>query len=195
MMGEAPEALAESLAANTLSVEAAGAGFAAAVAQAARYRGQEISSVQALLDSGINVVTETPTGPGKTLTTDQFASARALIDMVRRTLAEQSAGWQERNLFERQWMVRTFRAKARMPVADWLGALDEMAAAAESEDSARLLAVRAPLDSLAGYYAYLYGMAEGYLRDPDEREEQLAIVAGWKTDVERLHALLSGAEV
>jgi NAD(P)-dependent dehydrogenase (short-subunit alcohol dehydrogenase family) len=38
-----------------LSVEAAGAGFAAAIAQAERYAGQEISSSQALIDAGIEL--------------------------------------------------------------------------------------------------------------------------------------------
>ena len=38
-----------------ISVEAAGAGFAAAIAMADRYAGQEISSTQALVDAGITL--------------------------------------------------------------------------------------------------------------------------------------------
>jgi hypothetical protein len=47
-----------------LSVEAAGAGFAAAVARAGNYAGQEISSTQALVDAGIEVPTEGSLPPG-----------------------------------------------------------------------------------------------------------------------------------
>lgn len=44
MMGKSEKEMLEVVKAHTLSVLAAGAGFAAAVAMAARYRGQEISS-------------------------------------------------------------------------------------------------------------------------------------------------------
>src|SRR5581483_7522201 len=69
-----------------LSVEAAGAGFAAAVALAARYGGQEISSTQALVDAGIAVPGAAP--PERTAGPDPAALAR-----VRRTLEDQAAGW------------------------------------------------------------------------------------------------------
>jgi hypothetical protein len=54
----------------------------------------------------------------------------------------------------------------------------------------RRSAHREPLDGLAGYYAYLHDMAKGYVKDPVEREQQLAIVKGWQQDVERLATLL-----
>jgi NAD(P)-dependent dehydrogenase (short-subunit alcohol dehydrogenase family) len=51
-----------------LSVEAAGAGFAAAVALANQYGGQEISSTQALIDAGIAIPDEAAVPPGITIT-------------------------------------------------------------------------------------------------------------------------------
>jgi hypothetical protein len=180
------------LKANTLSVEAAGAGFAAAIALAERYRGREISSVQALIDAGIELPDRDrePGASTGTLTGDELDAALDLIRRIRTTLAEQSEGWQERNVFERQWMIRSFRSHAGRPVAEWLDLLERLESAAVARDVAAVLAVRAPLAALADYYDYLYGMAEGYLKDPAKREAQLQIVQSWREDVEQLMKLL-----
>lgn len=124
---------------HLLPVEAAGAGFAAAVAMAGRYRGQEIGSIQALLDAGIDVARPpqatpaaeaagtppvTPRDPAagapgeagaRTPLAPEGASQAAAADplaacrLVRSTLEEQVAGWAKRSLFERQWVIRDFR--------------------------------------------------------------------------------------
>jgi NAD(P)-dependent dehydrogenase (short-subunit alcohol dehydrogenase family) len=195
LMGKPVDEVQALLKAHTLSVEAAGAGFAAAVALAERYRGMEISSAQALIDAGIAFGTPTDT-PGtaqpetSSLSPDGIAEALSLCTKVRTTLAEQSADWKERSVFERQWMIRTFKQRAGMSAGDWLSALDKMEQLLRAQDATGLGAQRAPLAGLAGYYAYLHDMAKGYVKDPVEREQQLAIVKGWQQDVERLATLL-----
>jgi NAD(P)-dependent dehydrogenase (short-subunit alcohol dehydrogenase family) len=191
MMGRSEEEMEEVIQAHMLSVEAAGAGFAAAVAMAQRYRGQEISSIQALLDAGISIPESgRPTGD-VSLTPEQFEEALALCRSVRTTLAEQSAGWKERSIFERQWLIRTFRQKTSLPVNEWIRALEALEMALQSQDSAALARIDVPLDRLAAYYEHLYGMAKGYVKDPAQRDEQLRIVRDWQTAVEQLDSLLS----
>lgn len=174
----------------TLSVEAAGAGFAAAVAMAGRYHGQEISSTQALIDAGIEITEQAPPASTIALSVGQMDEIRALLTSVHGTLAEQSAGWKDRSIFEQQWLIRTFRQRASMPVEKWLVTLAQMQEFARANDAAGLLSVRAPLDALAGYYAYLHDMAQGYIKDQAQRERELQIVKNWQLDVERLDALL-----
>jgi NAD(P)-dependent dehydrogenase (short-subunit alcohol dehydrogenase family) len=107
-----------------VSVEAAGAGFAAAVASAERYAGQEISSTQALIDAGIAVdeaaapvgVATGPTVRAPAALLRARHEAIALCAAVTDTLICQVASWQARSFFERQWMVRDFRKRAGMPV-------------------------------------------------------------------------------
>jgi len=194
MMGKPVDELREILREHTLSIEAAGAGFAAAVVLAERYRGQEIASVQALHDAGIEISVGEAAPAEVVLAPAEWTELAARCAAVRTTLVEQSRGWQERNLFERQWMVRTFRQYAQMPVAEWVAALARMQEAAEAQDARGLSAIRAPLQALAGYYAHLHKMAEGYLKDPAQREEYLGIVYDWRMDVERLAELLASGE-
>ena len=203
-----------------LSVEAAGAGFAAAVAMAARYAGQEISSSQALVDVGIAVPDEVPLPPGASADADPTVPApttvsavsvgegdgipptpQALDDevlgqcrIVRTTLEEQAAGWHERSFFERQWMLRDFKQRAGMPVERWLeglARLERRLAAGHEQPTAR---DRLALERLAAFYAHLGDLARGYVKDPDERDRQVAIALGWRDDVDRLRELLGDGE-
>ena len=189
MLGAVAAELYAAVEEHTISVEAAGAGFAAAVAQAERYRGREIDSRMALLDVGIDV----PSGREATesnLSDKEFERALVLCRGVRATLAEQSAGWLERSRFERQWMVNSFKKQGGMPVEQWLYRLERLEQCLEARDNLTLSTINAPLDSLVAFYALLHQAGEGYLKDPAEREEQLAILSGWQEEAEQLRELL-----
>ena len=157
-----------------LSIEAAGAGFAAAVAMAGRYAGQEISSAQALVDAGIAVPEDRPAAPGR----DAAATAE-LCAQVLETLQRQAADWKQRSFFERQWMARDFKQRVGLPVEGCLELLSRIQRAPESGDAATL-------EKLAKFYRHLGQLAAGYVKDPVQREEQVALVAGWAGEVDRL---------
>jgi NAD(P)-dependent dehydrogenase (short-subunit alcohol dehydrogenase family) len=198
-----------------LSVEAAGAGFAAAIAMAERYAGQEISSTQALIDAGIEVTDEGTLPSGVELPpraqqagSDQSArepagpltelqpsveregrSARDLAHAVHSTLAEQSADWRERSFFERQWMFRDFKQRAGMPVERWLESLERLA---HRLDKGEMVSAtdRPPLEKLAAFYGHMAELARGYVKDPRERDEQVRIVLAWQEEVDLLRSRL-----
>jgi NAD(P)-dependent dehydrogenase (short-subunit alcohol dehydrogenase family) len=175
--------------AHELSEEEAGAGFAAAVALAPQFRGQEISSVQALIAAGIDIAAAKlePTTIGKI---SDWSEAAQLCRKIRQTLAEQAEGWQERNLFERQWVIRDFKKNAGMPVDQWLADLDRLAQSLDAGEMDGVTAVQLPLPRLASYYAHLQDLAKGYEKDPDKLAEYLRIVQSWQDDVEHLVMLL-----
>jgi NAD(P)-dependent dehydrogenase (short-subunit alcohol dehydrogenase family) len=184
-----------------LSVEAAGAGFAAAVAQAERYAGQEISSSQALVDAGIAIPDDAAPPAGVTLaaTVDassrnvagQLAQATELCQAVGFTLDQQAAEWRARSFFERQWMIRDFKQRAGMPVERWIEALDRLEARLRSADRLPSSADLPPLEKLAGFYGHLADLARGYVKDPAERAAQAAVVSGWRAEVEQLRLALT----
>lgn len=146
-----------------VSVDAAGAGFAAAVAMADRYAGQEISSTQALIDAGINASEAPVAAP------DARACARVL-----KTLQEQAADWQKRSFFERQWMLRDFKHRAGVPVERCI----EMLAAGRVD--------RTTAEKLALFYDHMGELAAGYVKDPKQRDEQVAITRGWAAEARAL---------
>lgn len=175
--------------AHIISAEAAGAGFATAVALAPRFRGQEIGSVQALQAAGIVLGKKEETSPA-TLPIEAMESALTLCREVRTTLAEQSAGWQERPFFERQWMIRDFKKQSGMPVERWLDALQQLESALAAQDGAAIAQIEAPLSKLAAYYGRLQELAASYEKDSVKREENVRIIQRWQDAVERLIALV-----
>lgn len=171
-----------------LTVEQAGAGFAASVALADQFRGQEISSLQALMAAGIRIAgrSESGTSASRIANRDQ---ALDLCRSVRSTLVEQSAGWKERSLFERQWVIRDFKKSAGRPAEQWLEALGRLEGEL-AEPGGAITHLDPPLTRLAGYYKHLGDLAGGYEKDPVKLEEALRHVRSWQADAERLQGML-----
>lgn len=189
MMGIALDELRVILKEQTISIEAAGAGFAAAVALARQFKGQETASVAALVAAGIDLPEEGQASQ-VSFTDEQFEQIMGLTRRVKAVLVEQTGGWKQRSTFEQQWLIRSFKKYASMTVEEWLVILDRLEQAAESHSSEDLAAVRAPVRALASYHAYMYEMGKGFIKDPVEREKNLAIVRGWQADAEELGRLL-----
>lgn len=166
-----------------LSVEAAGAGFAAATALAGRYAGQEISSSQALIDAGIPLESEQPAPPAAE---GDLRDAVVACEAVRKTLAEQLEGWRQRSFFERQWIQRDFKRRVGMPAERCLETLVRVGDGLTGGDAAGFGSERVTLERLAAFYGHLGELASGYVKDPQQREDQLRVVASWKAEVERL---------
>ena len=121
---------------------------------------------------------------------DECGQILEMTQKVRAVLAEQSGGWKQRSVFEQQWLIRSFKKTASMTVEEWLHTLDRLEQAAAAHSSDGLAAIHAPMKALAGYYGYMYEMGKGYIKDPIEREKNLAIVRGWQADAEVLGRLL-----
>jgi NAD(P)-dependent dehydrogenase (short-subunit alcohol dehydrogenase family) len=173
-----------------IPVEAAGAGFAAAIALAKQFHGQETSSIQALYAAGIELPDQQNGQGSDRFTAEQLEQIRALSHQVRTTLAQESESWQQRSVFERQWLIRAFKKQAGMSTGQWLELLDRLELAAQAQDGGALATMSLPLNRLASYYGHLYAAADGYVKDPAQREEQLGIVRGWQKEVEDLASIL-----
>ncbi len=177
--------------AHLISAEAAGAGFAAAIALAERFRGEELGSVQALQAASIPLAEQAAETKALELDDEELTQALALCRDVRTTLAEQAEGWKKRPLFERQWVVRDFKKQAGMSVERWLAALENLEHCLEQGDLDTLTSLHTPIDALARYYERLQELAAGYEKDPEKLKEQLDIVSRWQETAERLDSLLT----
>ncbi|HSK65370.1 MAG TPA: SDR family oxidoreductase [Anaerolineales bacterium] len=170
-----------------LSVEEAGAGFAVSVVFAEKFRGQEISSIQALKAADINFGGQGSASESAGIQDDQRSQAQALCEAVYVTLKEQSQGWKSRSLFERQWVIRDFKKTAGMPAEEWLSTLERL----QAELSGQGTVNRPPLEKLAGYYEHLADLAKGYEKDKAKLEENLRHVYGWREEVNQLKTVLA----
>jgi NAD(P)-dependent dehydrogenase (short-subunit alcohol dehydrogenase family) len=185
-MGMSVEQFFEMNKGAVLSVEEAGAGFAVSVVFAEKFRGQEISSMQALKAADINFGSAEAEKVSAELSFEKRKQAQALCEAVLVTLKEQSEGWRSRSLFERQWVIRDFKKTAGMPVEEWLSSLERLNESLCGEDAILSL----PLDKLAGYYEHLAELAKGYEKDAAKLEENLRHVYRWRDEVKELMKML-----
>jgi NAD(P)-dependent dehydrogenase (short-subunit alcohol dehydrogenase family) len=191
LMGKTSEEIFAMNAAHELSPEAAGAGFAAAIALAEKYRGQEISSIQVLIDAGLDFGGEKPpaAAPAVPLPRNSREQALKLCQEALKTLEEQNRGFQARSLFEKQWVLRDFRKNAGLPVEEWLTDLRSLQSALESGAAASR---HLPLARLSGYYRHMAELAKGYERNPQKLQEALAYLEQASATLDAL-AGLTGA--
>ena len=112
---------------------------------------------------------------------------------VEQTLADQSKGWKERSFFKRQWMLRDFKLRVGMPVERCLETLALVEQRLSTDDPAIVDTDRLLLEKLGSFYAHLGELAQGYVKNPQQREEQFKIVGGWKADVKSLSEQIAGS--
>ena len=132
-----------------ISPEAAGTGFAASIALASKYHGQEIGSIQVLRDIGIALTNKKKEETISGNLTDQVPE---LYGLVQKTYVEQSEGWKKRNLFERQWVLRDFKKTTGMSVDEMLTILRNMGDNAQKQAS--IGEYVEPLKRLSRYYEH-----------------------------------------
>ena len=170
-------------AAHLLDAEAAGRGFALSVLRAPQYHGREIASVQVLNDFA-------DVAPaGGTPAVWELAAVRGPLACVIATYEQQYAGWQTRNVFERQWVLRDFKKQVGAPADQVQDTLRELKAAL-AQGRAPAALPRELFAKLKGYWEHQRALLQGYERDPARRAENTAILNQWIADLDALLALL-----
>ena len=154
---------------HIISVEDAALGFALSVLHADEYNGQEIGSLQVL--NGL------APKDGAAVRVDAEALGR-----VARTFSEQYKGWKERNVFERQWVLRDFRKCVGRPADEVQARMQELA------QSGGLLAAgdRPLLEALVRYWQRQAQLLQSFEKDPQKRQEHSRTIAGWIADLQSL---------
>lgn len=154
---------------HIISVEDAALGFALSVLHADEYNGQEIGSLQVLnglapkIDAAVRVDAET-------------------FGRVVRTFGEQYKGWKERNIFERQWVLRDFRKCVGRPADEVQARMQELA------QSGGLLTAddRGLLEALVRYWRHQDQLLQSFEKDPRKRQEYSHTIHGWISDLQSL---------
>ena len=182
LMGISTDELLEMNRSALLTVEEAGVGFAGSIALAEKYQGSETSSIQVLRDIGIVSTAEEVKAPSSS------PRSLELLDEVVTTYEEQSKGWKERNVFQRQWVFRDFKKQTGMSV-DEMGA--ELANVANSLKGGKVSKETvAILNKLGAYYKHQQELLRGFEKNPKKLEENLKEIQTWMDEIQGLVASL-----
>jgi NAD(P)-dependent dehydrogenase (short-subunit alcohol dehydrogenase family) len=194
LMGMSLEQLFELNKNAQISPEAAGVGFAIAIALAKKYHGQETSSIQVLREAGIPLTDQEepqvkeqrpnqPIGEQSTKTSENRSTSE-LYQSIMKTYLEQSEGWKKRNLFERQWVSRDFKKTTGISIDEMQTTLKILGNNLKTNTSAADFIE--PLNQLAGYYVHQQEQLKGFEKNPKKLEENLKIIDSWVKDTKAL---------
>ncbi len=186
MMGMSTDDFYKLNEAHMLSPKEAGVGFALAVVHAGKYRGQEVSSIQLLLESGM--MDESPfEASGAEV---DAAALLPLVSQAAQTFREQYDGWTKRNLFERQWVLRDFKKTVGDSAEQFRAKMENIESIAKSGAAGELTSYKRDFLRLKEYYVHQHKLLQGFEKNPQKLKENSAVIEGWIENVEQICGLL-----
>lgn len=164
---------------HILGVEEAGCGFALSVLLSEKYNGQEISSIQVLMDFGLLENKNDPNiGEQK-----EYEKIIPIVQKVIKVYKEQYNGWITRNVFERQWILRDFKKTVGTSADQFLNNLNSLEGELEKGNYETLSTYSNDLKKLKQYYERQYKLLQGYQKDPVKLKEHSNTINQWIEDL------------
>jgi NAD(P)-dependent dehydrogenase (short-subunit alcohol dehydrogenase family) len=191
MLGKTVDEFTEMSKAALISAEAAGAGFAAAIALASSFRGQETSSQEALRAAGIQWADARPTLDRKALSGSQLSEASQLAHVLKEALQEQLRQWQELGVFQRGWMFRDFTKRAGVPLEKYVDSLASLETRLKTGEQEASRDNDLPLERLAAFFQHMQDLTKGFVKDEKVRNDQMGLQRSWEEAARQLDSLLN----
>ena len=177
---------------HILDAETAGVGFALSVIHAEKYRGQEIGSIQALMDAGVfeNAIDTSQLDVSTINAEDLVASIKNIVD----TFDEQYNGWLKRSLFERQWVLRDFKKTVGMSADSFQKRMSIILDLSEKASFTALAEHKSLFGKLKEYYTRQHKLLQSYEKNPEKRKENSQIIRNWMSELQIVIDMLNGSE-
>lgn len=174
--------------AHMLDAEYAGVGFAVSIAFAEKYNGQEIGSIQVLIDAKI-IKQEQEEAKTNLLNNDQ-ENLKFHITNVIKTYDDQYQGWHKRNIFERQWVLRDFKKEVKLSAEQFKYEMVNVQNLIEQDEFAYLSEKKKLFTSLKKYYEHQYKLLQGYEKDVKKLKDNSQIILSWVEELQIIIDLL-----
>lgn len=176
-MGMTTSAFYEMNSQHIIEADLAGLGFALSLAAPGRYHGQEIGSIQVLMDYHVFSGEDASPADG-----GFSAEQRETFDRIENTFLEQYGGWQNMNLFERQWVFRDFKKLMGLSAEQASETLRQERVRIERQE-ALTEKDRSFFQKLQQYWSHQLQLLKGYEKDAAKSEESARIITGWIDDI------------
>lgn len=163
---------------HILGVEEAGVGFALSVLMADRYNGQEIGCIQVLMDSDMLNTSYKEDNEVK----DYEKIIPIVMDVVK-VYKEQYAGWKERNIFERQWILRDFKKTVGFSTDQFLETMQQIEAVVIDKNFKEISSYFSDFQKLMMYYQHQYILLQGFEKNPEKLKEYSEILQHYIEDL------------
>lgn len=166
---------------HILGIEEAGVGFALSVSMADKYNGQEIGAIQVLLDAGLLSAPNKMKNEVK----DHENIIPKVLDVIK-VFNEQYTGWMERNIFERQWILRDFKKTVGCSVDQFREIMQRIEAIILDNKIQEVSSYSYDFDKLMKYYQHQYKLLQGFEKNPEKLKEHSEILQHYIDDLKEI---------
>lgn len=173
---------------HILDVEKAGLGFALSAAFSERYNGQEIGCIQVLTDLQVLSDSQVESASSCKISSDVQEQSESRLAAVQNTFRQQYAGWQNMNIFERQWVFRDFKKTMGMSAEQANDILRQVQHKLEQRQGLNAKD-RMFFSKLKEYWEHQLKLLRGYERNKDKLEENAQIITSWINDIDEFLAV------
>ncbi len=170
--------------AHMLSAEEAGVGFAVSVLYAKQYNGKEIGAIQVLKDAEVFKYAKKAVKTSNNLLFENKDEINKHFSNIVRVYQEQYKGWLERNVFERQWVLRDFKKTVKKPAEQAKTILNSCYEGFLREDFEVIEENKYILIALKDYYKHQYKLLQRYEKNDKKLKENSQIIMEWINDIE-----------
>jgi NAD(P)-dependent dehydrogenase (short-subunit alcohol dehydrogenase family) len=169
---------------HIISAEYAGIGFALSVLKAEAYNGQEIGSIQILMDYDLlenkNVENDT------SIINKEVEDIKHYMNKICNTYLQQYDGWKAMNVFERQWIFRDFKKCMALSVEQ---ASEKIININNNVQNGNVKIINEEyifIEKLNEYWKRQLKYLQGYEKDKIKLEENTKIINEWINDIEKI---------
>ena len=166
---------------HIIDVHDAGIGFAISVLKASEYHGQEISSIQALNEFHSSPALISSSCDKE----DNELPSVELLEKIINTFIIQYNGWQSRNIFERQWVLRDFKKYMGVPAETVKKEFDRIHKEIESGIGLRNISQKL-FEKLLYYWKHQLKLLRGFEKDERKFIEYSQAISEWISDIQML---------
>ena len=166
---------------HIIDVHDAGIGFAISVLKASEYHGQEISSIQALNEFHSSPALISSSCDKE----DNELPSVELLEKIINTFIIQYNGWQSRNIFERQWVLRDFKKYMGVPAETVKKEFDRIHKEIESGIGLRNISQKL-FEKLLYYWKHKLKLLRGFEKDERKFIEYSQAISEWISDIQML---------
>ncbi len=184
-MGIAPEAFYQMNSTHIIDAESAGVGFALSALDAAVYNGQEIGSIQVLMDFGL-LNNHKETSPQGNLQENERKDVSLQMEKILMTFQEQYQGWKAMNIFERQWVFRDFKKSMALSAEQALEKLKGIHREVQRGNYQIIGEEKGFFEKLKKYWEHQLKLLKGYEKSSKKLKENTIIINGWIEDIVKL---------
>jgi len=171
---------------HIIDVEYAGTGFALSVLKAEAYNGQEISSIQVLMDYNLIGTENIENNSIFKIDENKMEKIRFYMDKISNTYVQQYTGWKAMNIFEKQWVIRDFKKYMGLTVEQ---ANEKIISINNNIKNGNIKIINDEkifIEKLKEYWKHQLKLLQSYEKNKIKLEENTKIINGWINDISEI---------